>query len=249
MCLVIATSMASSKGVSLHFRGSHGTQLVSFRSLCSYINVSLVLVGSPISPASFEVDDYAALVMTFEVYFRNVNQSHPVIQQQMRDYLKELSEVPAIGAEPDYCWVIDMMYFIEGDYNFDDMPPDVVEQAKLLSATLLESNLSFDEKLDLVLSIPAIRDVFGENIVRNDDLEITASRCFLYMRDFDLEDVHGQVDLLFDQRAISASQPINQKPEHQNEWAFFSYNSFFSYWYEILLCVGLSSFLNAPHTI
>lgn len=150
----------------------------------------------------------------------------------MRDYVLEMSAMPSIGVPPDYCWVIDMMHIVDGDLNTStiDIPPEAVADLEFLSLTLQGSNMTFDEKLDLVLNIPQLQSVYGDNIVRNDNMEITASRCYLYTRDFDLDDVQAQVNLLFDQRSISESQPINQQPEHRDNWAFFTYSNLFSYW-------------------
>ena len=144
----------------------------------------------------------------------------------------EMSAMPAIGAPPDYCWVIDMLQIIDGNMDSSNIviPEEAREGLLILSSTLQGSDLTFDEKLDLILNIPQLQSVYGDNIVRNDNMEITASRCYLYTRDFDLDNVQSQVDLLFDQRSISESQPINQKPEHRENWAFFTYSNLFSYW-------------------
>ncbi|CAB9518964.1 Patched domain-containing protein 3 [Seminavis robusta] len=177
--------------------------------------------------------EYAALVLTFEVYFRGVDQSDPKIQQQMRDYVFELSAMPQINQDPDFCWFVDMQPFLTGDITDVDLsklPEDQKAQADLLIHTLHHGNKTFEEKLGLVLDIPVLRDLYAEDIVFNDNGEIVASRCYMYLREFDLDDVQGQVNLLFAQRAISESQPINQLPENQAEWAFFTFDTFYTYW-------------------
>lgn len=123
--------------------------------------------------------------------------------------------------------------YLIGDFSALDLTglsEQQTMQASFLAATLQNGNFTFEETLSLVLSVPAIRDVYGEDIVRNEAGEITASKCYLYLRQFELEDVQGQVDLLHLQRDISISQPINQLPEHQDDWAFFAYSSFHGYW-------------------
>ena len=179
------------------------------------------------------VYEYAALALTFEVYFRGVDQSDPKIQQQMRDFVYELSAMPQINRDPDFCWVIDMEPFLSDDISkidMSDVPEDQRAQADLLLHALQTGNMTFEEKLDLVLNIPVLRDLYGEDIVRNDKGQIVTSRCYMYLREFDLDDVQSQVDLLFAQSDISASQPVNQLPQNKANWAFFTFDTFYTYW-------------------
>jgi hypothetical protein len=151
----------------------------------------------------------------------------------MRDYIYDLSALPQINDDPDFCWIVDMAPFLDGrgsDVDLSALPETQRAQADLLIATLDSGNLTFEEKLALVLNVPALRDLYGEDIVMNDKDEIVSSRCYLHLREFDLDDIHGQVKLLFEQNAIAKMQPINQLPSHQAEWAFFTFNTFYNYW-------------------
>jgi hypothetical protein len=147
-----------------------------------------------------------------EVYFRDVDQSDPEIQQQMRDYIDELAALPQIGEDPPFCWVRDFCRLKE-DF-FDDQ-------------YAWADDLPFTEQLSLALANPTIREIYGEDIVRDEYGNITASRCLLFLRNLDLDLVTDQIDMLNGQRNVTKSQPINQGRE---EWAFFSFDTIFFYW-------------------
>lgn len=174
---------------------------------------------------------YSSLVLTFEVYFRNIDQGDPAIQQQMRDYIYELSKIPQIGKLPEPCWITDMADYLAGDFSkLDGLSDDQQAEAGFLASALQTGNYTFEETLSLVMSVPAIRDVYGEDIVRNEAGEVTASRCFLHLRQLDFDNVQGQIDFLHQQQDIARAQPVNQLPENQDDWAMFAFSSFHGYW-------------------
>ena len=179
------------------------------------------------------VYEYSSLVLTFEVFFRNVDQSDPAIRQQMRDYIHQLAKLPQIGKLPELCWVMDFEPLLQGDFSgmdFSGLDEEHANRASFLMTALENGNFSFDETMGILLDVPEIRDIYGEDFVRNEAGEITASKCYLHVRNIDLEDVHGQVDFLREQQRVTASQPVNQLPDNENEWAFFSFSSFTGYW-------------------
>jgi predicted RND superfamily exporter protein len=159
----------------------------------------------------YAMENYYSLKKPFEVYFRDVDQSDPDIQQQMREYINELAALPQIGEEAPFCWVRD----------FEQIPERFPQYADLLDG------LSFQEQLNFAMNNPTIREVYGEDIVQDEFGNITASRCLLFLRNLDLAIVDDQIDMLLSQREISASQPINQDKE---EWSFFAFDSIFFYW-------------------
>jgi len=177
------------------------------------------------------VQEYSAVSVALELYFRFVDQSDPSIQRQMQDYVYEMSALPAIGVEPDFCWVTDILHFLDGDFSNMDLTEEQSQDAHFLADTLQHGNFTFEEKLDIVLNVPAIRDVYGIDIVRDKETgQITASRCYLYIRDFDLQNINYEINFLYDTRAITEEQPINHLPEYKKDWAFFGHSTLHGYW-------------------
>ena len=157
------------------------------------------------------LDDHYSLTKPFEVYFRGVNQSDPEMQQQMRDYVDELAALPQIGEDAPFCWVRD---FVELQ--------DQIPNAKYLQ------NLTFNEKLRAALMNPTVREIYGSDIVINDETgDIEASRCLLFLRNVDLTNVNDQIDMLMGQREVTLQQPTNQGLKDLN---FFSFDTIFFYW-------------------
>lgn len=124
-------------------------------------------------------------------YFRNVDQSDPEVQQQMRDYVNDLVDnVDAISSYPPLFWLDHFENFL----TYDDR--------------LLE--LTFNQQMNIFLSHSPFKELFGPHIVRDEETgDITASRCVLYMDRIDVNSVENQLMTLNDQRAISAGQAVN----------------------------------------
>ena len=159
------------------------------------------------------MDSYYSLTKPLEVYFRGVDQSDPEIQQQMRDYVDELAALPQIGEDAPFCWVRDF--------------PTIEERFPQYSE-FLHLNLTFAQQLRAALANPTIREIYGEDIVIDDDSgEITASRCLLFLRNLDLTVVKDQIDMLEGQFDITLRQPINEDGE---EPKFFSFDKIMFYW-------------------
>lgn len=183
------------------------------------------------------LNDYSTVIRPVALYFRHVDQSDLDIQRQMIDYVEGMEALDQvwsvenmtlaledqdsgfIGGEKirPFCWVRD---FQQLDLFFEDQP---VVQAVF-------NNLTFNEKMDFLLTDKIIREVYGQDIVRDEAGNIVASRCYLFLQDLDLKDVEAQIDMLFDQRDVTLAQPINHEEEHQKDWAFFAYDELFGYW-------------------
>jgi Patched family len=157
------------------------------------------------------VNEFSEQVIMVGAYFRNVDQSDKNIQLQMLDYITKLSSLPQINETTPFCWVRDFQ--------------EIGQQNELIAASL--SNLSFSQQLDFALSVPAIKEVYGSDIVRNSDGNITASRCWFFMKNLDMQDVQDQTAMLLDQRAISLGHPAN---EGKSEFSFFSFDLWYIIW-------------------
>lgn len=117
------------------------------------------------------MESYYSLTKPIEVFFRDVDQADPSIQEQMRIYVEELAALPQIGSNSTFCWV----------HDFQKIDEQFPEYASLLG------NLSFTQKLHFALADPTIREVYGEDIVIDEESgNISASRCLLFLRNVDL---------------------------------------------------------------
>ncbi|CAB9512413.1 Pick C1-like protein 1 [Seminavis robusta] len=158
------------------------------------------------------VNQYSKQVIIVGAYFRNVDQSNSTTQDSMREYIEKLGNLSQINEQPPFCWVRD---FQEIQKNYAAM-----------AETLQE--LPFSEQLDFALSIPAIKEVYGSDIVVDAESgNITASRCWLFMKHLDLQDVEEQTKMLLDQRRLSRDQLENQGT---SEFAFFSFDIWYIIW-------------------
>lgn len=173
--------------------------------------------------------------MSLTLYFRNVNQSDPIIQDEMREFIGAMSDLPQVQQPPDFCWVRDLHAYMTGEAD-DDMDEDQAQQAATIAKAIQGENRTFAEQLDVVLNIPIIRDIYGGDIVRDESGEITSSRCFLFVRHIDLKSIKEQTQLLYDQRAVTAQfQPpqISSGVEpsgHDSGQSFFAFDELFYYW-------------------
>ncbi|CAB9504683.1 Pick C1 protein [Seminavis robusta] len=190
--------------------------IYSTTKLTQQFNVeNYVPKGSHVKTFFSTFDDYSSLFRGIQVYFRHEDQSDPMIQQQMMTYVDELSKLDQIGAPPEFFWLRDFAEMANA--------PEFAEQ----SAALGLQDASFEEQIDVVLSIPEVRDVYGADIVRDPDTGfITASRCYLYLRKIDMQSVANQVSFLMDQRDISKRQPINNQ-EGKTDWSFFAFDDMY----------------------
>lgn len=196
-------------------------------------------------------EDYSTYLMYIEVYFRNVDQADPEVQSQMMSYVKELSNLEQVGDEPGFFWLRDFQELAASN------------QTEELIGIDLES-LSFNDQVNLALSIPQLRQIYGRDIVRDPESgNITASRTFTFLREFDMYYVPDQIDLLMDQRDISSRQPANDKSKLTpgKGFNFFAFAELFFYWelfatvinelmINTILCVAVVSiiaFVMVPH--
>jgi hypothetical protein len=83
--------------------------------------------------------DYANLnQMQPGVFFRNVDQSDKLIQQQMKDFLVDLRTFDGVSGGPDFCWLYDFEKFVN-DVEF-------------------VRNLGFNDQLGFFLGCPTLHD-------------------------------------------------------------------------------------------
>ena len=170
----------------------------------------LVPDGSYVTSFFDAFQDYSSRSLPMFAYFRFVDQSDSEIHEQMISYVDELAGLEQFAGDVTFCWIKDFKELLESD------------QGAFLQ------NMTFLEQVDLLLKNDEIQEVYGENIVRDQVTgEILASRCILYADELDLNVVSQQIDLLLDQREVTAAQPVNQD---RKDWAFFTYDDLYLTW-------------------
>lgn len=180
-----------------------------------------------------------------KAYFRNVDHSDPDVREQMQQYVDEMVGIDAITRQPPYFWLNHFNEFL----TYDD---------RLL-------DLTFNQQMDIFLSIDHFKTLYGDHIVRDEESgDIITSRVQIFLDNIDVGSVINQIQVFTDQLAVTESQPINAE-EHLMEG--FGYNFFLNdeellYSYELysvfapeltsssilgVLVVSLVTFLFLPH--
>lgn len=158
------------------------------------------------------IGDFADEMVPLGIYFRHLNQSDAEVQEQMRDYVDDLMELEQLDVAPPVCWVRDFH-----DMNFTAL--DVGIDLDLLS---------FNDQLTLAMTDPRVKEVYGNDIVRDENTgDVVSSRCTVFVRNIDLDVVKSQVEMLNDQRAITAVQPLNQG---KADWSIFTFTDMYFLW-------------------
>ena len=128
-------------------------------------------------------------------------------------------ELEQLDVPPPVCWVRDFH-----EQNLTDLEVGVdLEQ------------LSFNDQLSLAMTDPRIKEVYGDDIVRDENGDVVSSRCWVYLRNVDFDVVQSQVDMFNDQRAVAASQPLNQG---KDDWSMFTFTDLYFLWEFYLVAVN-----------
>jgi len=197
----------------------------AFTGACAYSSTQLTQAFSPhdFLPSdsyglSFleAMDEYTMRKLGMAAVFSGVDQSDPDVQEQMLKYLDDLSALPQIQHAPEACWIKDFVEFRKGtNPAFDDY------------SFIFQGNYTFNEQLELMLSVPEIRAVYGNRIVRNEDGDIVVSQCLIPINYVSLDDTEQQIQFLADQKRVAAEQPINQG---KDTLSFFSHDGIMFIW-------------------
>ena len=171
------------------------------------------------------------------IVFRDVDQSDPVIQAQMDEYVNSIVAMDAVSSQPDFFWVRDYQSFLTSTqsmallaatfpqgsayYNAYRVSPSTVAEAM--------ASLSFEQQLDIFLTVPSYDRLYSDNIVRNAAGNVTVSRTRVRFDKANQRSVDNLVDTLEQQRAISEATPINVGVDPDN-WKFFAFDELFYIW-------------------
>jgi len=172
------------------------------------------------------------------VYFRNVDQSDPQVQEQMEKYVNDLVTMDSVEQQPERFW---LRHF---------------KQA--VAAYPGAANYTFNEQIERFIKEPIFARMYGNDIVFDDEWNIVTSRLFIQLDNVDLNSVQNQIDTILDQRAVTQAQPVNRG---KKEFSFFTYDNLYNIWefFSVILdelvfttIVGVASvagvaFLMIPH--
>ena len=143
-----------------------------------------------------------------KAYFRFVDQSDPQVQQQMEHYVNDLVGLDTISRQPDFFWLRSFKEFVNQNKSIAFEP--------------------FANQLDHFLAASKNADMFAQDISRDKNGNIHASRVQLYMDAIsENASVEFQTAALEEQRHATGSQPVNRG---RDEWAFFCYSDVSRRW-------------------
>lgn len=140
-------------------------------------------------------------------YFRNVDFASRDIQEQMEDYVNDIVGIPFISNQPDYFWLRDFNDFVAGNETL--------------------ASMEFVDQVDVFLGTEPFDKIYRNDIVRDKNGVMTASRCSVVFDKSSLFDVQVQIDSIQTQRKVTEAQPINNG---KSDWHFFMMGQLFYGW-------------------
>jgi hypothetical protein len=144
---------------------------------------------------------YSNVGLYVHAIFRDVDQSDPVVQEQMEKYVNDLvTKGPA--DDPVYFWLRDFKAFMNDSAN----------------RNLTE--LPFEEQIDAFLEVPINYELYDGSLGRpSGGGKVYESRVQLHMR-LDQTAAKEATDMLASVRGIGRAQEVNREP---GVWKFFTY--------------------------
>jgi Niemann-Pick C1 protein len=139
-----------------------------------------------------------------EVYFRNVDQSDPVIQTQMENYVNDLVAMDSVKQQPDFFWLRDFKVYGNQTKGAHDLP--------------------FFLQVELFLSDPVYYELYHNQIIRNLSGDVIESRTYIFIDNVDPEVIVQQLQAFHDVMNVTKTQPINDGIDNL---AFFAYSIVF----------------------
>lgn len=139
------------------------------------------------------------------VFFRDIDFSDPAMRLEMTHYVSELVDLKYVQIKPNF-WVEDFENFVK-------------EKG--------QSQLHFEEQIDLFLDNDLFKKHYSDQIIRTKEGQVIASTVLLALHNIDIDAARSQVNFLFAQRKVSSNQVINKKSKR---WAFFTFTDFYYIW-------------------
>lgn len=194
---------------------------------------------SLVPPDSFVKDFFGALDEYFgqqanvdyvsAFYFRDVDVSVVENQEAMMAFVDDMTSTQYVGLPPQNFWLSDFLSFAETE--------DAAQ------------NLTFYESLDVFLSVEPYNRLYRDDVVRDENKIVTASRAYFVFYGVNPYDNEEQIDALEVQQDVTRRQPFNAGV-NSADWDFFTYGRIYYAWelyaviaFEIVLnvCLGLGA--------
>ena len=165
------------------------------------------------------MEDYTKQSDTIpQVVFRDVDQSKPEMQAQMKDFVADLVSMDYISDPPYNFWLTDFEKFISE------------EDPSLANAT-------FAEQIAAFLDDDVYYSLYWDDIVIDEATgNILESRTAVLVDNIDEQDVIAQIDALNNFMDVTEEQPVNQDVPGK-DWRFFTYSGNYLSWDFFSVCV------------
>eukprot|EP00594_Rhizosolenia_setigera_P018304 CAMPEP_0178975586 /NCGR_PEP_ID=MMETSP0789-20121207/23259_1 /TAXON_ID=3005 /ORGANISM="Rhizosolenia setigera, Strain CCMP 1694" /LENGTH=811 /DNA_ID=CAMNT_0020664377 /DNA_START=229 /DNA_END=2661 /DNA_ORIENTATION=- len=124
-------------------------------------------------------------------YFRDEDFGDPGVQEQMQQYVDEIVDMPFVSNPPLTFWPRDFQSFVKVQTN-----------ESLLNAT-------FNEQLDVFLETSPYKELYSNDIIRDENGTMTLSRAHFTYDQVTYGDSESQTKAFLTQKAITENQEIN----------------------------------------
>jgi len=152
-----------------------------------------------------------------KLYFRDVDQSDPDVQQQMHDFIDAMVGLDQVSKPPRFFWLDNFHIFVNRTEGVED--------------------LSFNEQLDLFLEDRVFRYLHFDDLYRDEKTgNLISSRVGISFDGVGYQVVSEEIEALHDQRAVTQNQPINEG-KAADDWPFFAHNNAFNGWEFYSVCI------------
>lgn len=144
-----------------------------------------------------------------DLVFRGIDQSSVESQVAMEKYVNDMVAMKEISNQPDNFWLRDFQVFLQNNSTLEPLP--------------------FEDQITIFLDLPIFYAKYKDDIARNDQGQVTASRVQVKYDQVDKDDVEAQIKALENQMRISKKQSINSGIVGEN-WSFFSIDRIYFIW-------------------
>jgi len=151
-----------------------------------------------------------------KLYFRNVDQSDPAVQDLMFDYVDTIVALDQVSKKPAYFWLEHFQQFVNMTEGVGDLP--------------------FNESVNMFLEDPVYRYIHFDDIYRDEEGNIIASRVAISFDNVGYQVVSEEIQALKDTQRATAEFEIN-KGLASGDWYFFAYTGDFAGWEFYAVCI------------
>jgi len=184
---------------------------------------SMLPRSSPVNGYLEKMTEYSTRTVGPDIVFRYLDQSDPIVQDQMIDIINEIRNIPGFGEDPPACWILiykEIMNQIPEEWKTQITKMTIREQiefGKVMLPGKKEEFAVFEELLDTLTW-------------SNNKGEMVASICRLYVNDLNMKSANDQMAIFKRIKEIEANHPINAGQSSQ-EYPFFTIeNNWYPIW-------------------